>query len=69
MNDLVLFRKYIQSLDILELNVFIAFSLLITIGECEELFHILYKKICTHKIQLGVELLCSCILTSKNDSM
>jgi hypothetical protein len=33
MNDLVLFRKYIQSLDILELNVLIAFSLLITIGE------------------------------------
>jgi hypothetical protein len=33
MNDLVLFRRYIWSLDILELNVFIAFSLLITIGE------------------------------------
>jgi hypothetical protein len=33
MNDLVLFKKYTRSLDILELNVFIAFSLLITIGE------------------------------------
>jgi hypothetical protein len=33
MNDLVLFRRYIRSLDILELNVLIAFSLLITIGE------------------------------------
>ncbi len=33
MNDLVLFRKYIQSLDTLELNVLIAFSLLITIGK------------------------------------
>jgi len=33
MNDLVLFRKYTQSLDILELSVLIAFSLLITIGE------------------------------------
>ncbi len=33
MNDLVLFRRYIRSLDTLELNIFIAFSLLITIGE------------------------------------
>jgi hypothetical protein len=33
MNGLVLFKRYIWSLDTLELNVFIAFSLLITIGE------------------------------------
>jgi len=33
MNDLVLFRRYTRSLDILELSVLIAFSLLITIGE------------------------------------
>jgi hypothetical protein len=33
MNGLVLFKKYIQSLDILELSVLIAFLLLITIGE------------------------------------
>ena len=33
MNDLVSFKRYIRSLDILELNIFIAFSLLITIGE------------------------------------
>jgi hypothetical protein len=33
MNGLVLFRKYTWSLDALELNVLIAFSLLITIGE------------------------------------
>jgi len=33
MNSLVLFKKYTWSLDILELNVLIAFSLLITIGE------------------------------------
>jgi hypothetical protein len=33
MNDLVLFRRYIRSLDTLELSVLIAFSLLITIGE------------------------------------
>jgi hypothetical protein len=33
MNGLVLFKRYIQSLDTLELNVLIAFSLLITIGE------------------------------------
>jgi hypothetical protein len=33
MNILVLFTMYIRSLDILELNIFIAFSLLITIGE------------------------------------
>jgi hypothetical protein len=33
MNDMVLFRKYTRSLDTLELNVLIAFSLLITIGE------------------------------------
>jgi hypothetical protein len=33
MNGLVLFKRYTQSLDTLELNVFITFSLLITIGE------------------------------------
>jgi hypothetical protein len=33
MNDMVLFRRYTWSLDTLELNVLIAFSLLITIGE------------------------------------
>jgi hypothetical protein len=33
MNDLVLFKRYTRSLDTLELSVFIAFSLLITIGE------------------------------------
>jgi hypothetical protein len=33
MNGLVLFRRYIWSLDTLELSVLIAFSLLITIGE------------------------------------
>jgi hypothetical protein len=33
MNDLVLFKRYTQSLDTLELNVLITFSLLITIGE------------------------------------
>jgi len=33
MNDLVLFRRYIRSLDTLELSVFIAFLFLITIGE------------------------------------
>jgi hypothetical protein len=33
MNDSVLFRRYIWSLDTLELNVLIAFSLFITIGE------------------------------------
>ncbi len=33
MNGLVLFRRYIRSLDILELSVLIAFSLFITIGE------------------------------------
>jgi hypothetical protein len=33
MNNLVLFRKYTQNLDTLELCVLIAFSLLITIGE------------------------------------
>jgi hypothetical protein len=33
MNDLVLFRRYTRSLDTLELNILIAFSLLITIGE------------------------------------
>jgi hypothetical protein len=32
-NDLVLFRRYTRSLDILELNVLIGFLLLITIGE------------------------------------
>jgi hypothetical protein len=32
MNDLVLFKRYTQSLDILELNILIAFSLVITIG-------------------------------------
>jgi hypothetical protein len=33
MNGLVLFKKYTQSLDTLELSVLIAFSFLITIGE------------------------------------
>jgi hypothetical protein len=33
MNGLVLFKRYTQSLDILELSVLIAFLLLITIGE------------------------------------
>jgi hypothetical protein len=33
MNNLVLFRKYTWSLDTFELSVFIAFLLLITIGE------------------------------------
>jgi hypothetical protein len=33
MNDLVLFRRYIWSLDTLELSVLIAFSLLVTIEE------------------------------------
>jgi hypothetical protein len=33
MNGLVLFRRYTRSLDILELNILIAFSLFITIGE------------------------------------
>jgi hypothetical protein len=33
MNDLVLFRRYIRSLDTLELSIFIVFSFLITIGE------------------------------------
>ncbi len=33
MNGLVLFKRYIRSLNILELSVLIAFSLLITIGK------------------------------------
>jgi hypothetical protein len=33
MNDLVLFRRYIRSLDTLELSVLIAFLLLITVGK------------------------------------
>jgi len=33
MNNLVLFKKYTWSLDILELSIFIAFSFFITIGE------------------------------------
>jgi hypothetical protein len=33
MNGLVLFKRYTQSLDYLELSVLIAFSLLITIGK------------------------------------
>jgi hypothetical protein len=33
MNGLVLFKRYTRSLDTLELNVFIAFLLFITIGE------------------------------------
>jgi hypothetical protein len=33
MNGLVLFKRYTQSLDTLELSVLIAFSLLITIGK------------------------------------
>jgi hypothetical protein len=31
----------------------------------EDLLYTFHNKICTHKTQLGVELLCSCILTSK----
>jgi len=33
MNDVVLFKRYIQSLDILELSILIAFLPLITIGK------------------------------------
>jgi hypothetical protein len=33
MNGLILFRRYTQSLDTLELNILITFLLLITIGE------------------------------------
>ncbi len=33
MNNWVLFRRYTQSLDTLELSIFIAFSLFITIGK------------------------------------
>jgi hypothetical protein len=33
MNNLVLFRRYTQSLDTMELSILIAFPLLITIGE------------------------------------
>ncbi len=33
MNGVVLFRRYIKSLDILECNILIAFLLFITIGE------------------------------------
>jgi len=33
MNGLVLFKRYIRSLDTLELSILIAFSLLITIGK------------------------------------
>jgi hypothetical protein len=33
MNNLVIFRRYTQSLDTLELSILIAFSFLITIGE------------------------------------
>jgi uncharacterized protein YggT (Ycf19 family) len=33
MNDLVLFRRYTQNLDTLEFSIFIAFLLIITIGE------------------------------------
>jgi hypothetical protein len=33
MNSLVLFKRYIRSLDILELSILIAFSIIITIGE------------------------------------
>ncbi len=40
-----------------------------TFALCEELLHTLHKKICTHKIHLGVELLCNCILTNKGGSM
>jgi hypothetical protein len=32
--------------------------------DCEEFLHIFHMKICAHKTHLGVELLCSCILTS-----
>jgi len=43
MNGLVLFRKYIRSLDILKLSVFIAFSLFITI-----------RKICMLKSEMSL---------------
>jgi len=43
MNNLVLFRRYTRSLDTLELNVLIAFSLLITIG-----------KVCTLKCEMSL---------------
>jgi hypothetical protein len=33
MNDMVFFKRYTRSSNILELNILIAFSLLITIGE------------------------------------
>jgi hypothetical protein len=33
MNDLILFKRYTRSLDILELSILIAFLLLITIGK------------------------------------
>jgi hypothetical protein len=33
MHDLVLFRRYVQNLDTLELSILIAFSFLITIGK------------------------------------
>jgi len=33
MNDLVLFKRYTRSLNTLELNILIAFSLFITIGK------------------------------------
>jgi hypothetical protein len=39
-------------------------ALLIPIAFCEEFLHTFHMKICIHKIHLGVELLCSCILTN-----
>ncbi len=43
MNDLVLFRRYIRSLDTLELSIFIAFSFFITIG-----------KVCMFKFEMSL---------------
>jgi hypothetical protein len=33
-------------------------------GLCEKFLHTFHMKICNHKTHLGVELLCSCILTN-----
>ncbi len=37
-------------------------------AHCEDFLHTFHIKICTHKIPLGVELLCSCNLTNKGGS-
>jgi hypothetical protein len=36
---------------------------------CEEFLHTFHMKICTDKTHWGMELLCSCSLTSKGGSM